>query len=385
MSGSTEQWTTHFTFRGKRYFYNRIAYNHRAERAVEIPLAFHFLATLEQKMPLLEVGNVLRNYENALSEGYGIWSRRIIDKFERAPDVENIDLLELPTHEKYQTIVSISTVEHVGQGVVPEETYGEQHQTRDVEAPLKAVAKIYDLLEVGGHALITVPFGKLIDGEWYIQWSTDYLKLLFTKFELSQQAFSVHFLRKVAMQRQGENPLQHWVEALEEDLKDVEYNAGWQGAGGIAVLELTKLSAAPCAKTIYPSTPLSYAPPILIGTVYSTQWCTHVVSADEDGVFSVNAPGLLFFCSYNDVSAGTYQIRVTVSIKGSCNINISLRQQEPQEGAEAFVQFSIHRTGTVTHQFNVLCPGRTIEVRCETNASSPVNIRLDEFIVRKLV
>lgn len=46
----------------------------------------------------------------------------------------------------------------------------------DREAPLKAIAKIYGLLEPNGKALITVPFGKLTDGKWYIQFSQKYLR-----------------------------------------------------------------------------------------------------------------------------------------------------------------------------------------------------------------
>jgi hypothetical protein len=61
MFQSPHSWSRQFTFHEKHLFYNRIAFNNCAERAVEIPVAFDFLARQADKEPILEVGNVLQH------------------------------------------------------------------------------------------------------------------------------------------------------------------------------------------------------------------------------------------------------------------------------------------------------------------------------------
>lgn len=234
------QWKSTFLFNNKSIYYNRIRFNNPSERAVEIPIAFGFLASLASKGNILEVGNVLSNYENSLSDYLGIRSRRIVDKFESNTDVDKVDLMDLPSNEKYGVIVSISTVEHIGQGVDPESAYGESTLSRDLEAPLKAISKIYDLLSIGGKALVTVPFGKLIDGGWYIQFSKEYLNLLTQKYAMNQGATSIRFLKEEAMQIVNGSPHQLWKEVKADELIEVEYGWPFGGANGIAVIELTK-------------------------------------------------------------------------------------------------------------------------------------------------
>lgn len=236
----SHSWSRQFTFRDRHLFYNRIAFNNCAERAVEIPLAFDFLARQADKEPILEVGNVLQHYENALSDTLGIRHRHIIDKFEIGAGIKNIDLFDLDPTQKYQTIISASTVEHVGQNCDPRGMFGEQKRSADLEAPLKAIAKLYDLLEVGGRALITMPFGKLIDGGWYIQANAAYLDLLVTSYGLPRDALSIGFLHCIARERKWANPRQSWIESEPEQLTEVRYDDVHSGARAIAVLELTK-------------------------------------------------------------------------------------------------------------------------------------------------
>lgn len=237
-----DTWQREFSFRGKQLFYNRIPFNNCAERAVEVPIAFDFLASQQQKESMLEVGNVLQHYENALSDAFGIRCRRIIDKFEEGHGIDNIDIIDVGQEEKYQAIVSISTMEHVGQHCAPSGQFGEQNRVNDLEAPLKAIAKLYDLLAVGGRALLTVPFGVLTDGGWYIQFSAEYLDLLGTKYGIPQEALSVGFLKCIAKESKWSNPHQLWVEATAEEVRDVRYDAIWSGARAIAVIEMVKLA-----------------------------------------------------------------------------------------------------------------------------------------------
>jgi hypothetical protein len=173
--------------------------------------------------------------------------------------IDNVDIVDLDAQEKYQTIVCVSTVEHVGQHCSPTGRFGEQKKRTDLEAPLKAIVKIYDLLADGGQALLTVPFGKLTDGGWYIQFSAGYLDLLVSKYGIPQEALSVSFLKHVATEKKWSNPHQIWAEVSVEELENSAYDSFWSGARAIAVLKLTKVAHPFSFNTALPSTPLVYA------------------------------------------------------------------------------------------------------------------------------
>lgn len=256
-------WKPTFIYKGKHLPYNRIGYNNTGERAIEIPITLDFLATLDKKDKILEIGNTLSHYENSLSEYIGIRPRRIVDKFEVAIGVDNVDFMDISSEEKYDVIVSVSTVEHIGQGIEPSsKAYGEQIQIRDREAPLKAIAKIYDLLAVGGKALITVPFGKLIDGGWYIQFNRLYLETLITKYQIPPAAISTVFLRILDMEVPSNNPREIWIEEQKENLQNVEYNYPYPCSNAIALIEIEKLSEAFCLNLDVPSTAFTYHQPV---------------------------------------------------------------------------------------------------------------------------
>ncbi|MEG4571644.1 hypothetical protein QUA56_02775 [Microcoleus sp. N3A4] len=236
------KWTRTFTFKGKELYYNRIKFNNPTERAVEISIAFDFIANLENPQKILEIGNVLSHYENSLSENIGIRSRRIVDKFEVDLGVENQDLMSLPSAEKYDAIVSISSVEHVGQADDPSGGYGEQIESRDLEGPLKAIAKIYDLLALDGKALITVPFGRLTDGEWYIQFSKEYLEVLWKKYGIPKDAISANYLKLIDRETADDKHYMLWREVDVRELSNSEYGWPLSQANAIAIIELSKVS-----------------------------------------------------------------------------------------------------------------------------------------------
>ncbi|MUG97746.1 hypothetical protein F7734_37735 [Scytonema sp. UIC 10036] len=236
------QWETNFSYKGKLLSYNRIPHNNMAERAIEIPIVFDFLSGCKTTDRILEVGNVLSYYESEVNK----FSRKIIDKYEIGTDVINEDLMEFSERNKYDIIVSISTVEHIGQNwneyveqgykVVPTE----KSTPRDLEAPLKAIMKIYSLLDNSGKAIITVPFGKITDGFWYVQFSQDYLEKLITKYQLPKEALEVTYFKRIASETNLENPFQIWLQVDKDELNDVCYNFPYPGGNGLAVIELRK-------------------------------------------------------------------------------------------------------------------------------------------------
>jgi len=103
------------------------------ERAVELAVAFHWLAGRTGSG--LEVGNVLGHY--------GVTGHRVVDLYEQAPGVDNLDVFDVDG--TYDWIVAISTIEHVRWDV-----------ERDGEAAAAAVEHLCTLTD---NLLVTVPLG----------------------------------------------------------------------------------------------------------------------------------------------------------------------------------------------------------------------------------
>ena len=91
--------------------------------------------------PLLEVGNVLNHYEQFARP------HRVIDRYEEAVGVENIDVFDLDG--QHPQIVAISTLEHVRWDEEPREDGGGQ----------AAIEHLASLLAPGGRMLVTIPTG----------------------------------------------------------------------------------------------------------------------------------------------------------------------------------------------------------------------------------
>lgn len=115
--------------------YNTTALN---ERAVEIPIAMHWLRGRTGRG--LEVGNVLGHY--------GFRGHRVVDRYERAPGVEHLDVFEIDG--SYRWVVSISTVEHVRW-----DEPGDRCEAGSVDA----LTHLRALVAPGGGLLVTVPLG----------------------------------------------------------------------------------------------------------------------------------------------------------------------------------------------------------------------------------
>ncbi len=131
-----------FTARGVdyRYFYHAYNQTYSNERAVEIPLVWAIVQPVPSQR-VLEVGNVLSHYFPTQHE--------VIDKYERAPGVQNVDVVDFRPARAYDLIVSISTLEHVG--------FNEQPLEPD--KPLRAIRHLRRCLSPQGRLVITVPVG----------------------------------------------------------------------------------------------------------------------------------------------------------------------------------------------------------------------------------
>ena len=131
-----------FTFDGReyRFLYHRHGFTWLNERAVEVPIAAQTLAEASGGR-VLEVGNVLSHY------GHG--GHPVVDKYERAPEVLNVDALDYEPDEPFDLIVSVSTLEHIGW----DETVREPSRAEG------AVGALARHLRPGGTLLVTVPVG----------------------------------------------------------------------------------------------------------------------------------------------------------------------------------------------------------------------------------
>ena len=103
-----------FTFRGRpyRYFWHPYNSTWRNERAIEIPIARRFVAGIPPDK-VLEIGNVLSHY--------GPVAHEVVDKYEQTVGVRNEDVCDFRSNKKYELILSISTLEHVGWDEEPQD------------------------------------------------------------------------------------------------------------------------------------------------------------------------------------------------------------------------------------------------------------------------
>jgi hypothetical protein len=137
-----KSWAT-FAFQGRsyRYFYHPYNSTWKTERAVEVPIIWDLVRRCQGRR-ILEVGNVLSHYFPT--------SHDIVDKYERASGVLNEDIVDYrPARpdDRYDLIVSISTIEHVGWDEEP----------RQPDKLLRAVEHLRELLAPGGAIALTLP------------------------------------------------------------------------------------------------------------------------------------------------------------------------------------------------------------------------------------
>jgi hypothetical protein len=127
-----------FRFEGRTFVCFAHPYNGTLnnERAVEVPIAMSFVRAHAGKA-ILEVGNVLSHYFS--------FEHDVVDKYEQAPGVMNQDIVGFQPAKRYDLIVSISTLEHVGWDEEP----------KDPDKAEVAFRHIRSLLAPGGKMIVT--------------------------------------------------------------------------------------------------------------------------------------------------------------------------------------------------------------------------------------
>ena len=187
-----------FTFQGRAYsyFFHRHNTTWRNERSVEVPI-IHALVKARPPDRVLEIGNVLRHYFSV--------SHDVVDKYEQAAGVINEDVVDYRPAKKYDLIVAISTLEHVGWDERP----------KDPAKILRAINNLKTCLAPGGKIIVTMPIGE-----------NPHLDELLKNGQIS-------FSHKTCLKRLSKR--NEWAEAPWEQVRELKYNSPFPKANGIVV------------------------------------------------------------------------------------------------------------------------------------------------------
>lgn len=188
-----------FVFNGQRYRYFVHQYNWTwlNERAIEVPIVYKAVKNvLKQEKTVLEIGNVLAHYFPT--------SHLVVDKYEQAAGVFNQDVVLFDPQEKFDLIVSISTLEHIG--------WDEDKRSKG-KIPV-VIKKVRAWLKPGGKAIFTFSLGH-----------NQYLDKLVEQGQLKFD--ELFFLQRVSKNN-------HW-EQIKQPPKGVRYGYPFCNANVIGV------------------------------------------------------------------------------------------------------------------------------------------------------
>lgn len=180
------------------WFYHPYNFTWDNERAVEVPVVKEALNAAGGQR-ILEVGNVLSHY----------YSREwdVIDKFEKNPGIINEDVETYIPEKKYDLIVSISTLEHVG-------------FDDDIKDPEKIARSLDNLVEN-----CLKPFGRMI-----------FTMPLGYNPSLDRQILNgdLCFDRQYFLKRISTN---EWFQVDQEELEDYGYGSKYIEASVVVIAE----------------------------------------------------------------------------------------------------------------------------------------------------
>jgi len=196
-----------FQFQGKSYQYFSHPYNAawRNERIIEVPIISEIINNHKGKS-ILEVGNVLSHYFTI--------KHTILDKYEKGSRVINQDALEYTATEKYDLIVSISTLEHIG--------WFWYENPRTYRKVCTAIENLTRALKPSGKMVITIPKGQNFK-----------LDELIRKGEI--QFDELYCLKRISRDNQ-------WVETTYADIQNIEYGKPFPGANAVVIGIINKIS-----------------------------------------------------------------------------------------------------------------------------------------------
>ena len=129
----------------------------------------------------------------------------VLDKYEKAPGVTNLDVVDFHPTEKYDLIVSISTMEHVGRDEEP----------REPSKILDALENLKRCSAPGGQIVVTLPLG----------YNREMDKLL--------ENGKVRFTERCCLKRISRD--NRWIEGGYDEVRHAKYNAPFPQANVIII------------------------------------------------------------------------------------------------------------------------------------------------------
>jgi len=194
----------YFKFKSKRYKYFHHFYNTtwKNERAVEIPIVMDYINKYSNRR-ILEIGNVISHYYSKK------W--KVIDKYEKKEGIINRDIIDFKPKKKYDLIVSISTMEHIGFD-------DEIIDKNKVILALRNIKK--NCIRQGGLMIITFPLG--------------YNKFMDSNFFKGKLGFDKeYFFKRISKDNK-------WVEVHKEDIINIKYGKPFSAGNGLVICEYRK-------------------------------------------------------------------------------------------------------------------------------------------------
>ena len=199
------RWATRctFTFNGKKYNYFHHMYHltFKNERAVEIPIVYDAVKNCSGRIH--EVGNTLSYYFKVNHE--------IVDKYDKKEGVINEDVVDFKPKHKYNLIVCISTLEHIG---MDESAFSELNKLDSMKT-IRAIDKFKSILAVGGKVIVTFPLG--------------YNTCLDKLFKRGK----IHFTRTYYMKRISWD--NRWAEKNFEEVSNSKFGQPYKFANGLVI------------------------------------------------------------------------------------------------------------------------------------------------------
>jgi SAM-dependent methyltransferase len=191
-----------FLYQGRRYKYYYHPFNATwmSERAVEIPIIRSAVSGNAARR-CLELGNVLSHYFKTCHD--------VVDKHESGKNVINQDIVDYRPDRKYDLIVSISTIEHVG---------WDEHLLYRIREPDKikcALGSLKRILASNGEMIVTYPVGY----NPHLDQMTD--------------SGELEWLRVSCMKRISEDNT--WIETDWRDIKNAQYDKPFISANGLVI------------------------------------------------------------------------------------------------------------------------------------------------------
>ncbi len=173
------------------------------ERIVETPLMFSHISLSKKR--ILDIGCRYSLFSIQLASlGHEVHGIDINDYRRKHPNFHfhKADILKSGYQKNYFDLVtSISTIEHIG--------LGRYNDKKDIKGDIKTLKEVYRIVKPGGQVLITLPFGKPANTDWYRVYNLERVRRLFTGFKIIK--------RYVFQNKNGS-----WVPAIIKDMENID-------------------------------------------------------------------------------------------------------------------------------------------------------------------